>query len=213
MAYDNASSISGTVLRITQLNADGTKVIGPSASYVTKGFIHLTITPEYEAGQELVQKAADGSVAIYYKIPDTLKTVKISLAINNPDPEATAMLTGGDILGASQGWAIAPVGDDPMPNGVALEVWSKAIVGGKPAVVNPYWHWLVPYANLRQTGDRVIQEGIVATDFTGWGVGNSAFVSPGTPLWAYTTDRAYAYARTASLPVLPTGGRGYAASS
>lgn len=212
MAQDYAASISGAVIRLTRLNADGTTMVGPSASYVTRGFIHFTITPQYEAGTDTTIKAADGAPCVTYQTPDTLKRVNVSVAICNPDPEFTEMISGGTILssgGQSNGWAAAPIGSDPTPNGVAIEVWSKAIVNGKVASTNPYWHWLVPFAVLRQTGDRVIQDGVLATDFSGWGTGNSVFHSGAAPLWAYTTDRAYAYARTASIPA----GTGYVATT
>lgn len=206
MAYDNASSITGQKLRITRLNSDGTTMVGPSASYVTDGFISLTLTPEMEAGTDIVQKNAAGVSYATYKTADTIKRVTVAVGIVNPDPELTEIISGGTILGASQGWAAPLSGTDPTGNGVSIEVWSKAIVNGKPAVDNPYWHWLVPFANIYQTGARVIQEGMLSTEFSGWGVGNSAFGSgPAAPTWPYVSDRAYAYARTASLPV----GTGY----
>jgi hypothetical protein len=211
MAQDNAGSVNGVVIRVTSLNADGTKAVGASASYVTKAFIQFTITPEIEAGTDITQKGADGQPCVTYKTADTLKRVNLSVALCDPDPEFTEKISGGSLLtaaGNSKGWAAPLVGVDPTPNGVAVEVWSRAVKGGKSAGTEPYWHWLVPYAVFRQTGDRVIQEGLLATEFTGWGTGNSAFVSPAAPTWPYVTDRPYAYARSATIPTTT----GYVAS-
>lgn len=209
MAQDYAASISGSVIRVTRLQAGGTLVSGASASYVTKSMISVSMTPEYEDGDEFVQKNAAGEVCVTFKAPDTLKRVALEIAICNPDPEFTAMVAGGDLLsaaGQSVGWAAPLVGVDANPNGVAIEVWSKAIVDGRPAATNPYWHWVFPYAILRQGGDRTIENDILATSFEGWSLGNTGFGDgPASPTWPFMSDRAYAYARTATIPV----GTGY----
>lgn len=211
MAHDYAASISGSVIRVTRLQADGTLVAGASASYVTKAVISLSMTPEYEDGDEFVQKNAGGEVCVTFKAPDTLKRVSLEIAICNPDPEFTEMVSGGTLLtaaGQSVGWLAPAVGAAANPNGVAVEMWSRAIVNGKPAATNPYWHWVFPYAILRQGGDRTIENDILATAFEGWGVGNAGFGDgPAAPLWPFASDRAYGYARTATIPV----GTGYQA--
>lgn len=213
MAQEYAASVSGTHIRLTRLNSNGTLLVGPSASYVTKQFVSLSITPEYEDGDEFSQKAASGAVCIAFKAPDTLKRVTLQVALCNPDPEFTEMASGGTLLsaaGKSVGWAAPAIGVDALPNGVAVEVWSKAISGGRQSAVNPYWHWLVPYAVLRSSGDITIENGITATAFEGWGVGNAGFgTGPAAPKWAFTSESAYAYARTDTVPV----GTGYQAAT
>lgn len=213
MAQDYAASITGSHLRITRLNPNGSIMTGPSASYVTKQYISLSITPEYEDGDEFSQKTAGGEVCASFKTADTLKRVTLQVALCNPDPEFTEMAAGGVLYtadGKTAGWAAPPVGIDALPNGIALEVWSKAISGGKQAAVNPYWHWLVPFATLRPSGDITIENGITATAFEGWGVGNEAFGSgPASPAWPFVSDRAYAYVRTDSVPT----GTGYQAAA
>lgn len=207
---DNANSIAGLAIRVTSLQADGTLAVGASASYTTKSFVSLTFSTEYEEGDELTQKNAAGEICAYYKAPDTLKRVTLAIAMCNPDPEFTSKIAGGTLLtknGATVGYAPAAVGTDPLPNGVAIEVWSKAIVGSKAATVNPYWHYIFPRASIRESGERVIQNEIMATEFEGWSVGNSGFGDgPAAPLWAFPeiTDRAYAVARTDAIP-LTTG--------
>lgn len=215
MAYDKSASISGSVIRVTRLNADGTTAVGPSASFVTRAFISVKITAQYEAGTDITQKLADGTIGIAYKTPDTLKRVNLTVGIENPDPELTELIAGGVILGASQGYAAANIGEIGVPNGVAIEVFSKAILNGRPAAVNPYWQWLIPYAIMQSTGDKTIAEGILMTEFSGYGVGNASYGSgsSNTPTWPWISDRAYAYARCAALPTIPSGGSGYVATS
>lgn len=207
MAQDYAASVTGSHIRVTSLDATGKFVVGAKSSYVSKSFISVSFTPEYEDGDEFTQKNAAGSVCVTFKAPDTLKRVNLSVAICNPDPEFTSIIAGGTVLGNTDalGWAAPKVGQDPTPNGVAIEVWSNAIVDGKPASANPYFHWVFPYAKMRESGERVVQNDILATEFEGYGVGNLNFASgPGAPVWAFPTavDSPYAYSRSTSVPAL-----------
>ena len=205
MANDNAASVAGSHIRVTKLDATGKPLTGAKSSYISESFISFSFTPEYEDGDEFTSKNAAGRVCVTFKAADTLKRINLSLAVCDPDPELSQVVAGGITLGTDDtlGWAAPKVGEDPVPNGVAIEVWSKAIVDGKPAGENPYYHWIFPYAKMRESGERVIQNDILATEFEGWSVGNANFGSgPGAPAWAFpqAADRPYAYARTASVP-------------
>lgn len=215
MAQDYASSINGVVVRATRLNPDGTVKTGENNSYVMKSFISLSFTPEYEDGEELTQKDASGAVCATFRSPDTLKRVNLELAICEPDPEFTELISGGTLLTDTDGtntvgWAAPEIGVDALPDGVALEVWSNAIQGGKRASTNPYWRWVFPFATMRQSGDRVIENGLLANTFEGWAVGNAQFGrgpggdGAGSP-WPHISTRAYQYARSADTPT-PTNG-------
>jgi hypothetical protein len=295
---DYAASVQGASIRVTRLNAAGALLNGPLDSYTTSAFIRTSFTPEYEDGEEITEKAADGTVCVSYKAPDRLKRVTMELAICEPDPELTALLAGGVLLtrnegsantpvsitsvatittttavatvsagigsitvgsnitiaglsaatggsmagiyrvtavtpgttgtisftvpstfsgvvtassatatlrdDTSVGWAAPAIGDDPAGNGVAIEVWSHAVANGKRAATNPYFHWIFPYARLRASGDRVIENGLLANTFEGYGIGNTAFGSGPDGRWEWTevTDRPYAYARDDWSPSL-----------
>jgi len=211
MAQDNAASVAGLAIRLTRLDATGTPIIGASASYVTKKFVSLGFTPEYESGDEFTTKAADGSVCVSWKAADTLKRVTLSIALCDPDPEFTEMIAGGTLLsagGKSVGWKAPLVGVDATPNGVAIEVWSIANVGGRQAAVNPYWQYIFPYAQMHMAGERAIQNDLLATSFEGWAVGNVNFGDgPAAPLWAFASDSPVAMARATAIPA----GTGYQA--
>lgn len=210
---DNAASIQGVGIRVTRLDATGNPLNGPGDSYTTAAFIQLTFTPEYESGDEITQKSAAGAVCVTYQAPDTLKRITMEVAICEPDPELTSLISGGLLLrknlgtlgspnNKSIGWAAPAVGDDPSGNGVAIEAWSLAIKDGKKASSLPFFHWVFPYAKLRQSGDRVIENGLMATTFEGYGLGNSAFGSGPDERWEFpiATDRPYSYARAAWAP-------------
>lgn len=210
---DNAASIQGVGIRVTRLDASGNLLNGPGDSYTTAAFIQLTFTPEYESGDEITQKSAAGAVCVTYQAPDTLKRITMEVAICEPDPELTSLISGGLLLrknlgtlgspnNKSIGWAAPAVGDDPSGNGVSIEAWSLAIKDGKKASTLPFFKWVFPYAKLRQSGDRVIENGLLATTFEGYGLGNIAFGAGPDGRWEFpvATDRPYSYARTSWAP-------------
>jgi len=216
---DYAASVQGVAIRVTRLDASGNLLTQPGDSYTTSAFLRASFTPEYEEGDEVVEKSANGTVCVSYKAPDTLKRITMELAICEPDPELTALLAGGLLLRKntgtynspdrlSVGWAAPAVGDDPAGNGVAIEVWSFAVKGGKRATTRPYFHWVFPYVKLRQSGDRVIENGLLANTFEGYGLGNEFFDMGPDGRWEFpvAAERPYSYARDSWAP---TGLKGF----
>jgi hypothetical protein len=210
-----AASIQGVSIRVTRLDSTGTLLSGPGDSYTTSAFMRISFTPEYEEGDEITEKGANGVVCVTYKAPDTLKRITMELAICEPDPELTALLSGGLLLRKdvgqgdvkSVGWAAPGVGDDPAGNGVAIEAWSHAVKDGKRSGVLPYFHWVFPYAKMRQSGDRVIENGLMANTFEGFGLGNVNFQAGPDGRWEFplAAERPYAYARTSWAPTAING--------
>ena len=216
-----AASIQGVAIRVTRLDASGNLLNGAGDSYTTSAFMRISFTPEYEEGDEIVEKSANGSICVSYKAPDTLKRVTLELAICEPDPELTNLMSGGLLLRKnlgtyadratatkSVGWASPNVGDDPSGYGVAIEAWSFAVKDGKRAATLPYFHWVFPFARLRQSGDRVIENGMIATTFEGYALGNVLFDNGLDDRWEFplATERPYSYARTSWAP---TGRNGF----
>ena len=231
---DGAASVRGVALRVTRLDANGRPTTGSGCDvYLSGGFISFTFTPNYSEGEEIEIKNAAGEVCVYFKMPDTLKDVGVGLELCDPDPVLTQMLVGGEVLtgvapsacapeaeagsSVAVGYAAEKQGIESNPYGVAIEVWAQAIVNGKAAGGCPYWHYLIPYAKFRLDGDRVVENGNLATVFAGTGGGNSGFgegpimdftgVSPTPPPGAFSwgfpalTDRPYLYARETLAPV------------
>ena len=216
---DYAASIQGVSVRVTRLDAAGNLLNNPGDSYTTSAFMRLSFTPEYEEGDEVVEKSANGTICVSYKAPDTLKRVTLELAICEPDPELTNLMSGGLLLRknlgtfaapnrSSIGWSSPNVGDDPAGNGVAIECWSFAVKDGKRAATLPYFHWVFPYCRMRQSGDRVIENGMLASTFEGYSIGNSLFSNGLDDRWEFATatERPYSYARDSWAP---TGRKGF----
>jgi len=232
---DNAASVRGVALMATRLGPDGAPLSGGTCdNYLTGGYISFTFTPVYVEGDEIEIINAAGEICVTYKLPDTLKNTTIGLELCDPDPVLTQLLVGGEVIVDSTGalcplpgalpddlhavgYAAEKTGVEANPNGVALRVWASAIVNGKSANQCPYWDYLFPNVKLRLDGDRVVENGNLATVFTGIGTGNMNYgtgpnldlagVSPapvsGAFDWKFPqyADRVYAYARATNAPV------------
>jgi hypothetical protein len=206
MASDHASSVQGVALQVCKLGPDGKPLVGAKTSFVTDAFMRFGWSTEYTTGEEIEQKAANGNVCISYQPDDVMKRVTFSLAICDPSPELTEILVGGNILLPASGtdpigYAAPAAGVAGTPNGVGFEVFSRAIVDGKPDAELPYFRWVFPYAKMKFAGDRVLENGAMAWEFEGWGIGNIQYGKGPAGNWPFQTDRAYQFARTATVPL------------
>jgi hypothetical protein len=180
-ARDGASSILGTWMRVTPLTLAG-EIDTDKPVLNSKGFITATFSPQFEEGDEITEKAADGSVCVSFKVDDSFTRVDFSLSLCDVDPEITALLAGGSVIVNALGEAVgysSPSAGQRVGNPVAIEIWSQAIVAGKPAADRPFWHWVFPYVKVRYEGDREIGNSRLANEFTGQGVGNEALIDTG----------------------------------
>ncbi len=209
-ARDGASSVQGQLIRITPLNEDGS-IDTNKPVLTTKGFISASFSPEYEDGDEISEKNASGGVCVSWKAPDTLKRLSFSLSLCSPDPEAAALLAGGKVIcdGTEIIGYTSPVVGGTADNPVAIEIWSIANIGGKPAAGTPYWHWAFPYVKIRYDGSREFSNSALSNEFSGQALGNGALVGQGlNPLnladdfvkYREALINPFSYVRTASYP-------------
>jgi hypothetical protein len=212
---DHATSVRGYAMRVSSLSVSGAPLTGTSGSvWVSGQFLNVTFTPENEAGEDIANKAADGSLCQILKTPDILKYYNVHLEICNPEPELIVLLGGGTTFtnpGSSpvtgyQSLQAGQLTTSGVGNGVGIEVWSGAYVNGKPASTNPYWVHAFPLCTLTLTGDRVIENGFIATVFEGYCFGNANFFpGGGTPVLQIPTDKPYQSDRVAALPTILNG--------
>lgn len=216
--YDKARSVNGVALRVSRLNSEGEILPGDNSVYTQKSFMSFSWTPEYEEGEEITEKNADGSICYSSQDPSTLKRVTLSLSICSPHPELEQLLVGGDVLyadggdsGEVMGYAAPEAGATYNDDGIAIEAWSKAMdSNGKPATPNRYYHWVFPFGNFTRTGEGVMENGLMTHEFEGWATGNAGLRESLTD-WDFTTASPYQYARTNTAPVdvdgwTPVGG-------
>lgn len=181
MATKILKSIKGKTVRLTRLDACGAVVEGSCTTLVSDCFVSVTLTGEYETGEEFIQKNAWGDLCINDKDPDILKRVSVAIqfAEINPDAldiiaEATPVISGGETIGAT-------FGTDPNASSFALEVWTKRTgVDCTTPGTQEWGYFLVPFIrNGKIDGDITIENGALTLGLMGdafpasaaWGLG------------------------------------------
>lgn len=206
MAIQYANSVQAVAMRVCKLAPDGSPLAGSATCFATDQFTRVSFTPVMEPGDEIQEKAANGVICVYFKSPNVMKKVDLQIAICNPQPEFTEILAGGTLLMGSGspapvlGWAAPVAGEEPNPDGVSVEVWSRAIVNGRPDASLPYWRWLFPYVKMNLDGERVLENGALANAFAGESLGNAGFADGPAGDWDQTSDSAMQYYRVATAP-------------
>lgn len=178
MAVDGAGSVFGVAMRVCRLGATGLITPGAGNMYVTDAMTEIPFGHEYADGDEVEQKNAAGRVCVSYKAPDTLKWSTFGLTLCIPDDALEAMLSGGDVIldGANVvGFAPPAVGTEPNPNGVGIEVWTRAIVDGALASSLPYWRYVFPRVKNLKLGDQTISGDPTNGAYEGIAVQNGNF--------------------------------------
>jgi len=162
--------IRGVRARITSLDECG--CLEEDSSYVvTEGYIKVEFTPENEAGDEIIQKNADGALCINEKSQDSLKRVGVSIDWCEVNPDIINLITGfpvelddTDVVGFRLKTGI-------FDTNWALEIWQRlagAACGEEGAC---YAYWLLPYltgASLTNMGP--VQNGVTSFTTSGYTV-------------------------------------------
>lgn len=127
----------------------------------------------------------------------------------NPGVTMSTTTTGSEMT--SIGYAAPAVGVDPLPDGVSLELWSRAVQNGAYAAELPYFHWVIPRAYLRPSDAWVLSgESPMTPAFEGYSNENVNWGDGPAGDWEYTSDRVWQYARVAAIPDLTAGFRAVA---
>lgn len=211
-----ASSVQGIALRVTSLNTDGTAVTGTDSAYTMNRFVSAQFTPQYAGSSNIRQQLANGTFAVTYQTSDIFQNVNVTLSIAGPDPEFNEIAVGGTILTDQDstvvGWKPTATGEYDVPNGVALEIWSYAISGSRPATDYPFYHWMLPRVFLHPSNNMTVENNVMAWQCDGWGNDNPNFAGTGVGKadatangWAWSTDRPYQYARVTGAPINVNG--------
>jgi len=208
MANDGAASIQACALRVARLAADGTTPAGASNMYVSDSFIRLLAAPQVEDGQEINVPNACGKNVVSHKDADKITRLNLTLELITPDPELLELLTNSLLIqdaGSTVGFAYPKLNEPLAQNGVSMELWSKAVIGGQQAAALPYWRWVLPKTYNWRFGDREWTNGHMPNVLTGIAVENVNFGNGPTNDWNGPDDRVLAAMRDATLPVTQLG--------
>lgn len=161
-------SIKGKTVRITRLDECGEVVEGSCSTVVDDCFVSVTMSGEFEGGDEFVQKNAWGELCINDKDGDVLKRVNVSIEFADINPDALDIITdsnpvisSGDTIGTT--W-----GTDLNQTSFALEVWTKRTGVDCAPGAQEYGYFLVPYIrNGKLDGDITIENGVLTMTVMG----------------------------------------------
>jgi hypothetical protein len=213
MAYDGAGSLFAVGMRLCKLAADGSVPTGATNCYVTDALVKVDVGLSMDTPNEVVQKNGAGAICLQYQPPSTVKggTLK-NLTVCTPDPNIMQFMLGGTVIegtGATPpdiGYQAPAVGVAPVPNGISIEFWTRAILNGAVASSLPYYHWVLPRASVTLSSDMTAEEqnpllpvfDATLSENPLWGTGpNSA--------WTGDSSRVWQYKREATVPDLTPG--------
>ncbi len=212
--YDGAGSVYALGMRLTKLDQNGVPLVGAGNCYTSTALVKMELGLEYEDAKEVTQLNGSGDVCIEFQAPYTLKRGTIAgLQLCQPDPTLLQFMIGGDVIYDNAvptpnaiGYRAPQTGVEEVPNGVAIECWSRAIIGSNWARTLPYLHWSIPQCYLQPTGTVILAaDGSVLPELNGYSIQNPAFGSGPLADITTPTDRVWQYVREATLPDLTQG--------
>lgn len=104
------------------------------------------------------------------------------------------------------GYRAPEVGSDPLPNGVSVELWSRATMDGAFTNDLPYIHWVIPRARLRLSEDlSLAADAAMTPTFEGFSIQNQNWGDGPEGDWPYGSDRVWQYSRVATTPDFTRG--------
>ncbi|MDK1473607.1 hypothetical protein QNO07_09265 [Streptomyces sp. 549] len=154
--------IKGTHLRIVALDVCGNPVTGSSSLVlVTKGFVQVQMSPDYEDGVEFFERTADGSVCVNQKDDPVLKRYELTIDFCEVNMLGIAFITSARSLtlgspATGTGFAVA---EGSAPNRFSLEVWQEVAGAGAcdPSGQQRFIYNAFPNVGASRFGDYTIE--------------------------------------------------------
>lgn len=183
MAARCVSAIKGTTARLIKLDICGNPVSGAaSAEVVTDGFVNIAPSPQYDDGEAIQTRKANGLFCI--NEPGDVQLTQVNLTINwcVLDPDTITIITGDQLLSAGgagvTGTGVA-FGEGLILNRWSLEVWQNVVGEGACGSdgLQRYVYWAFPNVGGGKVGD--LDMGNSALQFT-----NTAFTKKIGNFWA-----------------------------
>lgn len=158
-----AAPIKGSHLRIVKVDDCGAPVTGAeSLTIVTKGFVQVQMEPDYEDGEEFVERNADGELCVNQKDKPSLKRFALTVDWCEVDPVLAAYVMSARLLDTESpavtgtGWAMS---EGEADNKFSMEVWQRVAGSGAcdPSGVQRYIYNAWPHVGNVQVGSYTIE--------------------------------------------------------
>lgn len=165
MASLCVSPIKATVMRVVKLDTCGVPVTGDASAVVVQdGFISISVSPQYEDGDEFIQRLANGSLCINQKDPDSFKRVDLEMTWCVLDPDAIVMIAGERLLtdGDPVTGTGVVFGEGEALSHFSLEVWQPVSGAGACTASGDaqYVYWAFMNVGNGRVGDFTFENGI-----------------------------------------------------
>lgn len=202
--------------RVALLDLNGSPHVGANSSYVSDALSTATLSPQYEAGDEIKEKNANGVVLLDYQADPSMLRADLSMEFITTDPILMQILQsqGKSLAGAfGIGWAYPPIG--AQAGQLSIEFWALRINGGVVDSTYPYAHWALPYVKNMQLGDRNFAAANGKSVFSAQCYENQNwFDGPGNdwPTDAEPADRVAQWVTATSIPAVSSAGGTIASS-
>lgn len=177
--------INGRVMRVTALDNCGAVAYGNYASITSEGFVSVAVTANYDDGEAIQVKNANGRFCVNKPADAELESLGIEAVFCGVDPDLYTAFTGfpkitdpltGDTIGFKVNRSTRPSGSKR-----ALEVWSEATdsAGCDLDGEFPYAYQLWPLLQGARFSDYTIENnavtftasGALSLDGAAWGAG------------------------------------------
>lgn len=124
-------------------------------------------------------------------------------------PAVAVTTTTPGVSALNIGYKAPLTGVSAHPNGISVELWTRAMQDGAAAAELPYLHWVLPRVTMRLADNFVANgENPLTPSFQGTSAQNSNWgAGPGGdwPVSTTPADRVWQYVRTSTLPDLSVG--------
>lgn len=207
MANECLPQVQACAIRVARLEANGVPDPGAMNLYTAK-VIELTMTPATQAGEAIRVIDGCGEPIVDYKEPDTVSRYGIELMISNPDVELTELLVGGlvETSGIHRGYGAPDLNTAPNENGVSIELWAKNIQDGIQDPEKPWNWWVWPRVRGLRWGPRRFFNGALENAFVGGeAIENQHWHNGPLNNWPISSDRAFHYISTTTIPAVNCG--------
>lgn len=174
-----AAPIKGTRMRIVRLDECGVPVTGVGSLVVTKGFVQVEVTQQYEDGTEYQLRNAQGEFCVDEVGPDQFRRVDLTVQFCAVDPDVVNLITGSTVI--TTGAPVTGTGfwvtEGSVTQRFSLEVW-QAVSGEACTIGGQLRHvyWAFPNLFGGRFNDFTIQDDVLEFSL-------SAKSDGASPLW------------------------------
>jgi hypothetical protein len=210
--YDGSGTLFALGFRVTKLDASGAPIPGTTSCYMSSSLVTVSTGLDYTKPNIVTQENGAGQVCVSYAAPASLSGAHIaSMQVCVPDPIILQFLLGGNILldvnNVEVGYQAPAIGSTPNPNGVSLELYTRAVQDGAFANQYPYFWWVFPRCTsftlsadtkLEAANAGIPEFAADAQQNPNWGAGPDG-------LWQWDSSRVWQYARVSTIPNLSQG--------